>query len=535
MALHEHRTECSYSRFILRLKRAFHMFAGGLAVFFLILAASPQSASAKEGDTERGRAVYEKRCWWCHGPEGDGDGPAAEFVNPPPRDLAFGLYKWKSTPFDEYSPSDEDFERMIAGGPHNGTPGWDGMSQTSMPGWGVVMTPGDIKDMTAYLRSLSGLERAEMSAVSLVGKIGPGPESIERGRELFKDRCAECHGTEGRGDGTKKLRDDWGARTWPRDLTKGWTFRAGSRPEDIYTRVTVGIPGTQMPSFADPFSNKAMTEEERWDVANYVASLDEPSQRPVPETVLKAVKVEGSLPLTHSSRLWDPAPEANYFLFPQIIAGDKAYTPSLDSISIKALHNGKEAAFLLEWNDPTNSMPWDPKAVEIADGQLFPDGAAIQFPAGEVKGGRPYFGMGDGRKPVVIWRWKGPEDEPGKESFGILKARGFERLSRKTVSEDAGFEASGVYENGRWRVVMKGPVNHENGPAFEEGAFTPVAFALWDGSNGDNKGRHVMTGWEWARLEKETRGPSYIWPFAAGGLVLAAEMLWLFLGRGRKD
>ncbi|MBW7957902.1 MAG: c-type cytochrome [Deltaproteobacteria bacterium] len=507
----------------------------GLTVL-LILAVSLQSAFASDGDPEKGKALYERRCWWCHGIEGAGDGPAAEFVNPLPRDLTFGLYKWKSTPFDEYSPSDEDFERMMAGGrQHGGLPGWDGMSGTSMPGWGDVMGPEGIRDMAAYMRSLSGLERNEMPAISLAGRIQPGPESIERGRGLFKDRCAECHGLNGRGDGTKKLRDDWGARTWPRDLTKGWTFRAGTRPEDIYTRVTVGIPGTQMPSFADPSSKKAMTEEERWDVANYAASLDEPSRRTVPEMIIRAVKVEGSLPLAHSHKLWDSAPEANYFLFPQIIAGEKAFTPSLNSISVKALHNGKEAAFLLEWNDPTNSRPWDTKSIEIADGPLFPDGAAIQFPAGEVKGGRPYFGMGDGRKPVVIWHWRSPESESGEEAFEVMEAKGFERIERKTLSEADGFVASGTYDNGRWRVVMKGLLNHENGPLFEEGLFTPVAFALWDGSNGDSKGKHVMTGWEWVRLEKETSGPSYMWPLAAGGFVLAAEMFWLFLGRGRKD
>ncbi|MBE7415349.1 MAG: c-type cytochrome [Deltaproteobacteria bacterium] len=509
--------------------------ACGLAML-LIPAASLQSAFASDGDPEKGRAIYEKRCSWCHGLEGAGDGPAAEFLNPPPRDLTFGLYKWKSTPFDEYSPSGEDFERMIAGdGSHAGISGWNGMSGTSMPGWGDVMGPEETRHMAAYMRSLSGLENAEMPAISLAGRIRPGPESIERGRVLFKDRCAECHGLNGRGDGAKKLRDDWGARTWPRDLTKGWTFRMGSGPEDIYTRVTVGIPGTQMPSFADPSSKKAMTEEERWDVANYAATLDEPSRRPIPEAVVKAVKVEGGLPLAHSDKLWDSAPEADYFLFPQIIAGEKAFTPSLDSISVKAVHNGNEIAFLLEWNDPTNSMPWDPKAVEVADGPLFPDGAAIQFPAGEVKGGRPYFGMGDGRKPVEIWHWRSPESEFEKDTFGVLEAKGFERMTRKTVPETAGFEARGVYDNGRWRVVMKGPLNHENGPLFEEGSFTPIAFALWDGSNGDNKGKHVMTGWEWARLEKEAPGPSYMWPLAAGGFVLAAELLWLFLKRGRKD
>ncbi|HBG46443.1 MAG TPA: hypothetical protein DDW94_05570 [Deltaproteobacteria bacterium] len=497
-------------------------------IALLMLAAfTGQSSFAAEG-LENGKAIYEKRCWWCHGKEGAGDGPASQHLNPPPRDLTLGLYKWKSTPFDELSPSDDDFYNMIAGGPDRGIHGWTGLGDTSMPGWADLLSRQDIKDVAAYIKTFAGLEKALKPPVSLSGKISPDKDGLLSGRKLFKDNCSECHGEAGRGDGTKKLKDDWGARTWPRDLTKGWTFRMGNRPEDIYTRVTVGIPGTQMPSFADPASRKVMTEAERWEVANYAASLDEPERRPV-TGVLKAVKTDGSAPTQASDRIWDRAGYATYHLFPQIIAGERAYTPSLNSVSIKAVYDQSDIAFLIEWDDPTNSMPWDEKAQRIADGVPFPDGFAIQFPA-EIKGAeRPYFGMG-GPKPVAIWSWQSPGSEDSGQTVKSIEARGAGRLSQ---IDDHGVSATGAYENGRWRVVVKGPLRPGKGPVLEEGRFIPVAFAAWDGSNGDNAGKHVMTGWEWAVLEKEAPRSFNIWPFAIGALVFAAEMFWLFSARRR--
>ena len=499
-------------------------------IFFLLLASFSHPALAD--DIDRGKVIYDKRCSWCHGAEGAGDGPAAEFLNPPPRDFTLGLYKWKSTPFDEYTPSDEDFARMIAGeSAHKKVSGWDGMSRTSMPGWGDLLSKDEVREVAAYIKSLAGLEKAEKPSISTSGKVDASKESIERGRKIFKDACSECHGNEGRGDAAKKLRDDWGARTWPRDLTKGWSFRAGNRPEDIYTRVTAGINGTQMPSFADPASKKTMTEEERWDVANYAASLDEPQRKPKPESVLKAVRADNSLPSAPEDAAWDKAEVSNYYLFPQIIAGEKAYTPSLDSISVKALYNDREIAFLLEWDDPTNSMPWDDKSKEIAGGELFPDGVAIQIPA-DIKGNeRPYFGMG-GAKPVIIWRWQS-ENEPGAgQSVKTLFSKGPERI---TVKEEPGITASGRYDNGRWRVIIKAQLKPATGPVIEEGSFLPIAFAAWDGSNQDHKGKHTMTGWQWATLQKQASKPSYIWPLIIGILVLAVEILWLMSARRGKQ
>ncbi len=495
-----------------------------IAILFLL--ALPGSA-ASENISERGKAIYDKRCSWCHGKEGMGDGPAAEFLNPPPRDFTMGVYKWRSTPFDEIAPSDEDFVKMIKGAAsHEGMPGWTGMNDTSMDGWGDMLSDGGIKDLIIYIKGFGQLEKAEKASIDLSNIVKPSKESIERGKELFKDRCSECHGEEGRGDGRKRLKDDWGARTWPRDLTKSWTFRAGAGAKDIYARASVGIPGTQMPSFADPKSNKKMTDAERWDAANYVTSLNEPYKRPGADTVIKSVRVEGNLPEAPEDEKWKKAEYSSFYLFPQIIAGDKLFKPTLNSVSIKSLYNDSEIAVLMEWDDPTMSVPGDEKAIELAGGEVFPDGAAVQFPAEMDEKARPYFGMGDSR-PVNIWFWRSEAGAGLPQTLKVMDAKGFKNISGRGPAE-IGLSAKGAYDKGAWRVVFKRPVKTDGDKdiRFVEDKFIPIAFAAWDGSNQDKGSRHTLTGWQSIILERKTGG-GYMWAIITALMVFGAELLWL--------
>ena len=89
----------------------------------LDIPARPDPASV---DLEAGRAVYEDRCWFCHGEEGMGDGPVAEYLWPRPRDFTMGSYKLRTTTTGEL-PLDEDLYRTIS----------IGLAGSSMPAWEV--------------------------------------------------------------------------------------------------------------------------------------------------------------------------------------------------------------------------------------------------------------------------------------------------------------------------------------------------------------------------------------------------------------
>ncbi len=506
-----------------------------LLVVSLVLVAGSPLYGAK-GDPEKGREVYMKRCWWCHGEEGAADGPAAEFLLPPPRDFTEGIYKFKTTPFDEIVPSDEDFFNMIKGGLlKEHIAGWTGMNNSSMPAWGDMLTDEEIWHLVAYIKSIVEYEQPEKGPIDVPCKQTSSEDVIEKGRKIFKDVCSECHGEEGRGDGTKMLKDDWGYRTWPRNLTKPWTFRMTEGVEGIYTRITVGIPGTQMPSFADPESKKRLTDEERCAVANYVATLATPYKKPTENTVIKALRIEEDVPEDPKSPVWEKAEYTSFWLVPQIIAKERHFKPSLDSISVKVVYNDRDIAFLLEWDDRTKSVPGDAKAEEIAGGEVFRDGVAIQLPVTVPEGGeKPYFGMGDGTKPVNIWFWQSETTEE-PQRVKLLEGKGFNKIKERDPAS-IGLTAKGVYDNGTWRVVMKRPLltkDKDKDIQFIEGKFIPIAFAAWDGSNGEKGSKHELTTWYWLLLKPPVGSGVYIWPVVVALVVLAGELL--LLRRFRKD
>lgn len=486
---------------------------------------------AQEGDPERGEEIYMKRCVWCHGDEGDGLGPAAERLNPPPRDFTLGQYKIKTTVFSHDYAGDDDIFRMIE----------KGMPGSAMPGWGDMLSGQDIRDLVIYLKTFAGIEEeAPGTSIEYGTPIESSEQSIAEGKRVFHegDRCSECHGQDGRGDAIKRLKGDNGERTWPRNLTKLWTFRASADPKDIFARISTGIPGTQMPSFADPKSKKKLTIEERWHVANYVASLAGTGQPVRPEnTVVKAAIRDGDLPATGGDARWSEAEPTTFFLVPQIIAEERFFTPSNDTITVRALYNAEAIALLLEWDDRTRSIPGDPKAEEIADPGMDEDRVAVQLPV-ELPDGtaKPYFIRGDAVRPVNLWQWAGGTTET-PESVSLINARGLNDMEVRDAAA-VGLTATGSYSNGTWRVVMIRPLA-TNDPAtdiqFAEGRFIPIAFSAWDGSNSETDTKHTLTTWYWLLLEPPTGLRPYVVGFVVVLLIVTGEAWWARSAARRRE
>jgi DMSO reductase family type II enzyme heme b subunit len=486
--------------------------------------------SAGMGDPDRGEAIYLKRCVWCHGDEGDGLGPAADRMNPPPRDFTLGQYKMKSTVFSDDYASDDDIHSAI----HNG------MSGTAMPGWADMLSEQDMMDLVIYLKMFAGLEEEEPGAgIDYGSPVETSEQSIAEGKRLFHDgdRCSECHGQDGRGDAIKRLKGDNGERTWPRNLTKPWTFRASTAPKDIFSRISAGIPGTQMPNFADPKSKKKLTIEERWHVANYVASLSG-TGLPVraEKTVIKAARLDGALPDGPDDPRWAEAELATFYLVPQIIAKERFFTPSNDTISVRAFYNDEAIAMLLEWDDRTKSIPGDPKAQEIADPDMGEDMVAVQLPVSIPEGAKkPYFIRGDAALPVNLWQWSsGTTDEA--ESVSLVNAGGLENMEDRDAAAIE-LTAKGAYGKGTWRVVMTRPLAAgaaETDLQFTEGAFIPVAFSAWDGSNAEAGTKHTLTTWYWLLLEPPTGAKPFIVGIAMMLLIVLGEFWWVRSAAARR-
>jgi mono/diheme cytochrome c family protein len=87
-----------------------------------------------------GRDLYNGSCWVCHGPEGNGKGPAARNVDPPPRDF--------TSPEFRIAGREEEVYRTISMGAAAAIHG-----SAYMPEWGTRLSPQQIRDVMAYIET----------------------------------------------------------------------------------------------------------------------------------------------------------------------------------------------------------------------------------------------------------------------------------------------------------------------------------------------------------------------------------------------
>jgi cytochrome c oxidase cbb3-type subunit 2 len=207
-----------------------------------------------------GRQVYESRCIGCHGPKGDGNGAAATFLSPKPRDFTAGVFKFRTTPSGSL-PTDGDLYRTIT----------RGVRWTAMPTWHELSDKERLA-VAGYIKTFSTRFKEESPEPPiLIGEPPKAtPELVARGKDLYvKAKCFQCHGPGGKGDGPSadEMKDLAGFPIRPADFTRG-QFKGGSSVRDIYRTMSLGLDGTPMPSFAD-----SMSEAERWAISYYVLSL----------------------------------------------------------------------------------------------------------------------------------------------------------------------------------------------------------------------------------------------------------------------
>jgi mono/diheme cytochrome c family protein len=249
-----------------------HLRRPGLAVAAIALAVmtSAHAANAMRGSVEEGKKLYLANCQQCHGPEGKGDGSASAYLARRPRNFTDGLYKIKTSPPGWLIPRDEDIFGAIA----------NGMSSSGMPPFMNILSDDERWSLTAYIKSLSDAFGAQENPPSLdfSNRVPYSAQSVLRGENAYvRLRCIECHGLDGSGASTNKLKDDYGEPIWPRDLTRPSTFIGRYNPEALYSRVTNGIPLTPMPQRVK-LGAAPVSGQERWDVVNYITWLKDEAE-----------------------------------------------------------------------------------------------------------------------------------------------------------------------------------------------------------------------------------------------------------------
>lgn len=68
-----------------------------------------------EQQREAGKGLYDQYCSQCHGVDGDGNGYAAPYMQPRPRDFTVARFRIRTTPSGAL-PTDEDLVKVIRQG-----------------------------------------------------------------------------------------------------------------------------------------------------------------------------------------------------------------------------------------------------------------------------------------------------------------------------------------------------------------------------------------------------------------------------------
>jgi len=483
-------------------------------------AEAPADGGTGEAAVKR---LYGKYCAQCHGAEGEGDGPAADFLYPKPRDFSLGVFKYKTTHADDEFPSDDDLRKTIR----------EGLPGTAMPAWAGVLDEAQIDGLIGLIKTFGEWDEEDFvpRPIDLGDKVPSSPESIARGAKLFKKACVQCHGALGRGNVTsgKKLKDDWRNRIWPRNLTRPETWRWTRTVDEVFQRISTGIRGTPMPEHTT-----TMSIHDRWDVANYVMTL---RQNAVPfakgETVVRAIRITGALPDDPDDPAWDQAPAITFPLVANVIKEPRLYYSLNDAVTVRALFNDRALALRLDIDDRTYSVPGDPLEKRYRQKGVTPtaDAAAVEFPRRiSTTSEKPWFRHGDPKHPVNLWYWRAPSVEPAQpEAVIVMDAAGPDQPP--APRQDAAVVGSGRWKDGQWRIVLARPLVTDDARdvSFAVGRYIPIAFADWDGWAGQQGGRHTLTPWYWLLLVPEKR-PLVLYG-TAGGSGIFAGAVFLFAAR----
>ena len=415
-------------------------------------------------DLKAGKAAYEQSCARCHGVEGHGDGGDAKRFYPRPRDFSMGVYKFRSTTSGT-PPSDADLFRAITQGlPGSNMPDWQHLDEQTR--WQLVY----------YLKSLSPVfEQTKPEPLTMADDPGLAHADLAKGKAVYTQLgCAACHGAQGRANGMSAagLVDDWGKKIRPANLTKGWNYRGGSQPRDIMLRLMAGIDGAGMPSYAE-----AVSGPDAWQLAYYVASLQEPAHW---NLIAHAASITGSLPETLDDPRWASVERTDVRLRNVVQPdGEWVEPPTVVSVAVQAVYNGEAVAWRLSWDDPSQDQHGSPDALALVLKPEAAQGDTVTLQAW------PYAGA-----PALDVCYWSAEDNAARETVTTDYATAAAREAAQ-----ASLTAAARYEDGQWQLIVQRPArptNPERAASMTPDEFVSMAFAVWEGGN---PGARAVSPW----------------------------------------
>jgi Ethylbenzene dehydrogenase len=174
---------------------------------------------------------------------------------------------------------------------------------------------------------------------------------------------------------------------------------------------------------------------------------------------------------------------------PPLYDTDEPAALEIATADVRLARAGGRLLVQLSWHDATDdaaTLPQVPntppetrfRKVQTEVDDRFFDAAAVMFPSKPESGAMtPSLQMGDAEHPVEIYYWN------AARGAMLMQAQG--RGTTKRTGQS--FPASATYQNGQWSVTFELP---------DLPAGTPVAFAVWNGSQRDRDGRKYFSVWQ---------------------------------------
>jgi DMSO reductase family type II enzyme heme b subunit len=241
----------------------------------------------------------------------------------------------------------------------------------------------------------------------------------------------------------------------------------------------------------------------------------------------------------------------------------------IDLITVRALYNGQEIAFLLEWNDRFKNVTHQEasggldsllKSVPAQEAkspqETYPridlkagftgtlrDAVEVQFPVKVPEGaGRPHFLLGDKGKPVSLWQWRADLNEAaggagGKSPVIKMTAQGYREAPTVLPEASQNVTGQGEWKDGRWRVVLRRALktaDAANDVQFEPEKLIPIAVHALDGANSEHGLRMAVSSWYFLALETPVPMTAYLYAVLAVALAGGAEVFAIRAARRRE-
>jgi DMSO reductase family type II enzyme heme b subunit len=160
------------------------------------------------------------------------------------------------------------------------------------------------------------------------------------------------------------------------------------------------------------------------------------------------------------------------------------------TLFVKAIHDGIDIAFRMEWNDTSASS-------DVFEPKDFGDRAVIMLNANRI------CQMGSPTNPTNMWFWNAADKTQGVYgSVQNLLGGGLGTITH--TSGDDNIQVVSNHTGNQWQVVMSRPLAAvDPGDQFEFtlGVTTEVAFALYDGAYKQRNGSKWISGRESIDIE----------------------------------